>query len=118
MDFEGMSFGAAVSYVRTVSLATTLLFLSVPLGAGLAILRGKRNRPGGRLLFPWLVLWGWGVLVIAAVAYFLTGNWYGENGPAPQVVAVQATMSLMLVVAVVSAIHLALCWTTRPGPRP
>lgn len=57
--FESMGFGEAVSYVRTIGALMNLVWLSIPVGAVLAIRRGKRNRPGDRLVFPRCVLWSW-----------------------------------------------------------
>ena len=114
MNFDHMSFGEAVSYVRSVGLVINLLLLSVPIGAILAIGRGKRNRPEARPVFPYFVLWGWVILLILAVAYFFTGAWYGENGPPPQTVAAQVTVTLICVLVGVAAIHAALFVTTRP----
>jgi len=114
MSFEWMSFGEAVSYVRTVGAIAWLLWLSIPIAAVVAIKRGKRNRPGTKLVFPRCVLWGWVFLLCLAIAYFFTGAWYGENGPPPQVVAAQATVSLLVVLAGVTAIYVGLYVTTQP----
>ncbi|MBF8270251.1 MAG: hypothetical protein HW386_1960 [Gammaproteobacteria bacterium] len=109
-----MSFGEAVSYVRSVGVIIDLLLLSVPISAVLAIRRGKRNRPGTRLVFPRLVLWGWVTLLVLSVAYFFTGAWYGENGPPPQTVAAQVTVTLIGVLLGVVAVHMGLYVTTQP----
>jgi polyferredoxin len=109
-----MSFGEAVSYVQSVGAIINLLLLSVPIGAVLAIRRGKRNRPETRLVFPRLVLWGWVTLLVLAVAYFFTGAWYGENGPPPQTVAAQVTVTLLGVLLGVVAVHVGLYVTTQP----
>lgn len=116
--FESMGFGEAVSYVQTVGALMNLLLLSIPVGAALAIRRGKRNRPGDRLVFARCVLWGWVLLLIGAIAYFFTGAWYGENGPPPQTVAAQVTVSFLLLAAVTVAIHVGLHVTTRPRQAP
>ena len=114
MSFDHMSFGEAVSYVRTVGVFVDLLLLSVPIGAVLAIRRGRQNRPGSRLMFPRLVLWGWVTLLVLAVAYFFTGAWYGESGPAPQTMAARVTVSLIGVLLGVVAVHVGLYVTTQP----
>ena len=106
MGFAHMSFGAAVSYVQAVSLLIDLLILSVPVGAVIAIARGKRNRPNAMSIVPHLVLWGWLALLLLAVAYFFfTGAWYGENGPEPQVIAARITIYFILVLLGVVAVH-------------
>lgn len=112
--FQDMSFGEAVSYVQTVGVVMNLMWLSIPIAAVVAIHRGKRNRPGARLLFPRLVLWGWVLLLICAIAYFFTGAWYGENGPPPQTAAAQATVTLVVSAAIAVVIHVGLYLTTRP----
>ena len=109
-----MSFGGADSYIQAVGVIIGLLLLSVPIGSAFAIGRGKRNRPGTRLVFPLLVLWGWVTLLVLAVAYFLTGAWYGENGPPPQTVAAQVTVTFFCVLLGVVAIHVGLYITTQP----
>ena len=106
--FENMSFGQAVSYVQAVGVIMNLMWLSIPIAAGMAISRGKRNRPGERLLFPRCVLWGWVLLLIAAIAYFFTGAWYGENGPPPQTVAAQVTVTFAVFAAITVAIYVGL----------
>lgn len=116
--FESMSFGQAVSYVQTVGVIMNLMWLSIPIAAGVAISRGKRNRPGQRLLFPRCVLWGWVLLLISAIAYFFTGAWYGEGGPPPQTAAAQATVALVVFAAIVVAIYVGLYRTTEAGPPP
>jgi uncharacterized membrane protein len=115
--FEDMSFGQAVSYVQTVGVIMNLMLLSIPVAAVVAIRRGKRNRPGARLLFPRCVLWGWVLLLISAIAYFFTGAWYGENGPPPQTIAAQVTVTLVAFVAITVAIHVGLYRTTQGKQR-
>jgi hypothetical protein len=111
---EDMSFGQAVSYVQTVGIIMNLMLLSIPIAAVVAIRRGKRNRPGARLFFPRCVLWGWVLLLISAIAYFFTGAWYGENGPTPQTVAAQVTVTLVVFVAITVATYVGLYLTTQP----
>lgn len=112
--FEDMSFGQAVSYVQTVGVIMNLMWLSIPIAGAVAIRRGKRNRPGAQLLFPRGVLWGWVLLMLAAIAYFFTGAWYGENGPPPQAAAAQVTVTLVVFTAITVAIHVGLYLTTQP----
>ena len=115
--FDEMGFGQAVAFVNTVGLLMDALFVSLPVSAAFAIRRGKRNRPHTTLLFPRLVFWGWFVLLGAAIAYFFSGAWYGENGPPPQEVAAQALMALMGFLVAVVAINIGLFKTTTPvGP--
>jgi hypothetical protein len=114
MSFEGMGFGEAVSYVRTVGAIIGLLWLSISIAAGVAIRRGKRNRPETRLLFPRCVLWGWVILLCLAIAYFFTGAWYGENGPPPQTAAAQVTVQFLVFLATTIAIYVGLYITTLP----
>ncbi len=103
--FENMEFGQAVSAVQIIGVAMNLLFLSLLVAAVIAIRRGKRNRPGSRLLFPRLIFWGWFVLFAAVIAYFFSGAWYGEKGPPPQEVAEQAAVTLAFFAVIVVAIH-------------
>jgi hypothetical protein len=112
--FEDMSFGQAVSYVQTVSVIMNLMWLSIPIAAGVAIRRGKRNRPGERLLFPRCVLWCWVLLLISVIAYFFTGAWYGENGPPPQTAATHITVTLVVLTTLTVAIYVGLYLTTQP----
>jgi hypothetical protein len=89
--------------------------LSIPVGAFFALRRGRRNRPDEKLLFARAVFWGWFVLLGFAFLYFLTGAWYGENGPPPQVAAAQATVGLVVVATVAAAVHWGLYVTTGPA---
>jgi MFS family permease len=116
MGFEQMSWGDAVAYVQFMGAVGWLLMLSVPVGAVLAIRRGRRNRPGTTPVFPWFVVGGCIAALIAAIAYFLSGAWYGENGPSPQTAAAQVTVWMLVIVVVVGAIHAGLYLSTRP-PR-
>jgi len=113
--FEHLSFGEAVSLVQTVGILCDLLFLTLPLAAAMAIRRGKKNRPGTLLFFPRFVFWGWFVLLAAAIVYFFTGAWYGENGPPPQEAAAEAVVSFVCISLVVAAIYAGLYIST--GPR-
>lgn len=114
MSFDGMSFGEAVSYVQTVGAIISLLWLSIPFAAGVAIKRGKRNRPGTKLIFPRCVLWGWVIILFLLIAYFFSGAWYGENGPPPQTVAAKVTVQLIIFFATTMAIYVGLYATTQP----
>lgn len=114
--FEQMSWGQAVDYVRSIGLLTNLLVLSVPLFAVITIIRGKRTRPGETMVFAHVVLWTCAALLVAAIAYFFTGRWYGENGPPPQVTAYYATLHFGVTVLVVAAIHWGLHRSSRPRP--
>lgn len=109
--FEKMEFGQAVSVVQIIGVAMNLLFLSLLVGATIAIRRGKRNRPGNRLLFPRIIILGWFALLVAGIAYLLSGAWYGEKGPTPQEVAEQAAVTLACFAVVVVAIHVGLYWS-------
>jgi hypothetical protein len=113
MGFETMSWGQAVSYVQAVGGVTLFVILSIPVGSFFAIRRGRRNRPGGKLFFARGVFWGWFALLGLAFIYFLTGAWYGENGPPPQVAAVHVTVELAVTVLVAGAIHYGLYVTTN-----
>jgi len=79
-----MSFEAAEYYGRFIALFADLLLLSLPFAALASIWRRRRNRPGASLLFQLLVLGSWLALLLFTVVGFLTGSWYGENGPTPQ----------------------------------
>jgi hypothetical protein len=112
--FEQMSWGEAVSFVRTVGVLMNLLFLSIPIAAWFAIRRGRRNRPDARLLFPRVVFWGWFVLLAASVVYFISGAWYSESGPPPQTAAAQSALALACYTLVTVAIYIGLYKTTGP----
>lgn len=112
--FDQMEFGQAVTVVQNIGVVMNLMFLSLPVAATLAIRRGKRTRIGDRLLFPRFVFWGWFALLAAAIAYFFTGAWYGENGPPPQEAAAQATVALACFTLLVVAIYFGLYRTTSP----
>ena len=112
--FQQMSWGEAVDYVRSIAIFINLLVLSIPLHAFIAILRGKRTRPGETLVFAHVVLWTWLALLVGAIVYFFTGLWYGENGPEPQVMAARITIDFLIALAATTAIHAGLYWTARP----
>jgi hypothetical protein len=115
--FQQMGFGQAVEYVQRIGVLMNLLVLSLPCGAIVAIIRGKRTRPGETMVFAHAVLWTWVALLIGLVAYFFSGRWYSESGgPEPQVVAFRATIQFFVVLAVVVAIHVGLARTSRPRP--
>jgi magnesium-transporting ATPase (P-type) len=114
-SFDSMGSSEAVSLVQGVGALTLLLFLSVPMGAIYAIFRGRRNRPTGRSLFPQFVLWSWMLLLVGAVAYFLTFAWYSESGgPPPQNAATQSALTAFAVLVCVVAVHVGLYRTTQP----
>jgi hypothetical protein len=39
-------------------------------------------------------------MLIACVAWFLRGNWYGENGLPPEAVMIQAALVLGVIIAI------------------
>lgn len=112
--FDSITWGEAVRYVQTVGQLSALLVLAIPIAALIALHRGRRHRPGEQLLFPRVVLWVWGLLLLGGIAYFLTGAWYGESGPPPQQVAVQATISLAVIALTTVAIAIGLYRSTQP----
>jgi hypothetical protein len=115
VSFDSMGFSEAVSLVQGVGALTLLLFLSVPIGAIYAIFRGRRNRRTGRSLFPHFVLGSWMLLLVGAVAYFLTFVWYSEGGgPPPQKAAAQSVLTAFGVLVCVVAVHVGLHRTTQP----
>lgn len=109
-----MGWGQAVDYVRSAAILINLLLFSVPVGAFVAIMRGKRTRPGETMVFAHIVLWTWVALLVAAIVYFFTGLWYGEHGPEPQVMAARVTVHFFVTLVVVGAIHYGLIRTSRP----
>jgi len=116
--FQQMGFGQAVEYVQSIGVVINLLVLSLPVGAIVTIMRGKRTRPGETMVFAHIVLWTWVALLVAFIAYFFTGRWYSEHGgPEPQVVAFRVTIQLLVVLLVVIAIHVGLARSSRPRVR-
>jgi len=113
MNFDSMSFGEAVSYVQTIGIFIDLLILSVPVGAVLAIRRGKRNRPASKLIFSRLIVWACFGFLVWLVLYYISGAWYGEDGLPPQTVAAQVTVTFLEVFVGTFAIHVGLYLTTR-----
>jgi hypothetical protein len=97
--FQGMSFGAAVEYVQFVGSCTGLLVLLLPVAAFLSIRYRRKRYPGGSTLFAKCILIGWCAVPVWVAWIFVTGRWYGENGPPPQEAALQATAWFLFVVA-------------------
>lgn len=81
-----------------------VLWLALPVGAIVSIVRRRRNRPGASCWFAYAVLFGWIALEAMLAVIFVTGGWYSESGPPLQVMA-----GLVLVLLVpVSVMHWAL----------
>jgi len=77
-----------------------LLWLFLPAYAALCIRRRRRNRPNSSCWLAYTVIAGWIFMLIACVAWFLRGNWYGENGLPPEAVMIQAALVLGVIIAI------------------
>jgi len=105
-----MSFGAAVSLAQLLGALIPLLWLLLPVAAVVSVRRRWRNRPGASCWFAYLTIVVWGVSLIACIVLFTSGRWYGENGPPPQQVVIQAGVLLVII----AGIHLLLIALGRP----
>lgn len=103
-----MSFESAVAADQVIGMVCSILWLALPVTAVMSILRRRRYRPGSGNLLAYIVLGGWIFTVAVAVVSFLTGAWYGENGPSPQIAVIEGTMILLVMLA----IHVALIRTS------
>ena len=95
-----MSFDAAVSLDQLLGTLVTLLWLLLPITGLVSIRRRRRNRPGSSCWFAYLTLVVWGMSLIACVALFASGRWYGENGPPPQQVVIPTVVLLAIIVGI------------------
>src|ERR1700730_393527 len=103
-----MSFQFAVVIAPVLGGLCTMLWLAVPVTAVASILRRRRYRPGSSIWFAYTMLGGWIFTVALCVTALLSGAWYGENGPRPQIAAIGATVLLLVLIS----IHLALIRTS------
>ena len=71
---------AAQYYLIFAGIWINLLALGLPIAAIVSLRRRRRNRPGANVIFQYLVLLGWMIFIFLAIKWFMTGNWYGENG--------------------------------------
>jgi hypothetical protein len=103
-----MSFESAVAIAQVIGVLGSILWLTMPITAVASILRRRRHRPGSSNWWAYSVLVGWFLTIVGCVVSFVSGTWYGENGPPPQIIVIEATM----LVLVLAAIHFALIRTS------
>ena len=114
--FQSMSFGEAVAYVQFVGSCASLLVLFLPVAAILAIRYRRKKYPGGSVLFARCILIGWCAFLVWIAWIFVTGRWYGENGPPPQEAALQATAWFLFVLALYVALILSVAGKPQDVP--
>jgi hypothetical protein len=114
--FQSMSFGEAVAYVQMVGSCTSLLLLLLPVAAIVSIRYRRKKYPGASVLFAKCVLIGWCAFFVWIVWIFVTGRWYGENGPPPQETAFQVTVWFLFVIALYVALILSVAGNPRNVP--
>jgi hypothetical protein len=103
-----MSFESEVTIAQIIGVLGSILWLGVPVTVVASILRCRRYRPGSTNWLAYSVLGVWILTVVLCVITFVSGAWYGENGPPPLIAAIEATMVLLVLVA----IHFALLRTS------
>jgi hypothetical protein len=103
-----MSFQNAVAIAQLIGVLCTLLWLALPVTAVASILRRRRYRPGSSTWFAYTMLGAWIFTVVLCVVTLFSGEWYGENGPRPQTVAIEAIIMLLVLLS----IHFALIRTS------
>jgi hypothetical protein len=95
-----MWFAAAVILAQMLSVPVSLLWLVLPIGALVSIRRRRSNRPGASCWFAYVTIIAWGLSLIGFVVLFVSGRWYGENGPSPQQAAIQAAVLLVIIAGI------------------
>lgn len=83
-----MSFEGAVALAQVIGVLCTISWLALPITAALSIFRRRRYGYTSRAWFASVVLGGWILTVVLCAMTLVTGAWYGENGPRPQIAAV------------------------------
>jgi hypothetical protein len=108
-----MSFESAVTIAQITGVVGSILWLSVPVTVVISIVRRRRYRPGSSNWLAYSVLGVWILTVVLCVMTFVSGGWYGENGPPPLTAAIEATTVLLVLVAV----HFAILRTSANAER-
>jgi len=93
-----MSFESAVAIAQVFGSIAALLWLTLPVTAIAAILRRRRHRPGSSYWLAWSILGVWILSIFLSVLSIVSSGWYGENGPPPQIAALEATVMLLVLV--------------------
>jgi hypothetical protein len=95
-----MSFESAVAVGQVIGILCSISWLALPITAVVSIFRYRRYGLTSKLWFPYLVLGGWILTVVLCVMTLLTGAWYGENGPRPEIADIAGSALFFVLIAI------------------